>query len=229
MKPLLLLAAAALAVVQTTTASAQDAATVAKSLAGPWRIAAGQNPGSQKNDYSGTVEIATKSNGVLGLVWKVGGTPSYVGIGLTNGRLMAAGYSNNSPFGIIVYEAKGDEFVGIWTGSMTKGEVGFETIRSTGAGTGVYEIVKGTVPGGGTYKGQVMIEKKGDVYEMEWRLGKERYRGIGIRVGDALIAGWTPGKDVGIVCYSLLEGLKGMDGTWAGLGATKLGRERLER
>lgn len=224
-----LLLTAALAALCTTALPAQDGKTVAQQLAGTWRIAMGQNPGSAKNDYSGTVNIATKSNGVLGMIWNVNGTAAYAGIGLTNGRLMAAGYSNNSPFGIIVYEAKGDTFEGIWTGSMTKGEVGFETLKSTGAGTGIYKIIKGTQPGGADYTGEVLIEKKGDVYEMTWRVGRERYRGVGIRVGDALIAGWTTGKDVGVVCYSLLEGLKGMEGRWTGLGATKLGSERLER
>lgn len=225
MKKLLLLSAAFAAL--HTTLPAQDAASVAQQLAGSWRIAKGQNPGSSANSYTGTVDIVAKSNGVLGFKWNV--KPPYLGIGLTNGRLVAAGYSNNSPFGIAVYDAKGDEFVGAWTGSMTKGEVGFETLKATGAGTGVYKIVKGKQPGGADYTGEVMIVKKGDVYEMEWRTGGQVTKGVGIRVGDSLIAGWTTGKDVGVVCYSLLEGLKGMEGSWTGLGATKLGRERLER
>jgi len=223
-----LLLAAALAALVAPALPAQDAASTAQKLAGTWRIAAGMNPGSQTNNYGGTVQIAAKSNGVMGMVWNVNGTPAYAGIGLTNGRLMAAGYSNNSPFGLIVYEAKGDVFEGIWTGSMTKGEVGFETLKPSST-QGVFDIVKGTQPGGGNYSGQVSIEKKGDVYEMKWRIGKETYRGVGIRVGDTLIAGWTPGKDVGVVFYSLGEALKSMEGRWTGLGATKLGAERLER
>ncbi|MBS0658451.1 MAG: hypothetical protein JSR82_09445 [Verrucomicrobia bacterium] len=226
MKKLLLLAAAA--ALLSPALPAQDAASTAQQLAGKWRIASGRNPGSQTNNYGGTVQIAAKSNGVMGMIWNVNGTPAYAGIGLTNGRLMAAGYGNNAPFGLIVYEAKGDEFQGIWTGSMTKGEVGFETLRPSGT-QGVFDIVKGTQPGGGNYSGQVRIEKKGDVYEMQWRIGKEVYRGAGIRVGDTLIAGWTPGKSVGVVFYKLGEGLKTMEGLWTGLGATKLGSETLER
>lgn len=210
-------------------AESPSASDIATKLEGTWRITQGRNPGSSTDNYRGTVRMAAKENGVLALVWNINGTDSYAGIGFTNGRLLAAGYSNNSPFGLAIYDQKGDELVGAWTGSMTKGEIGTETLRATGAGTGIFKIVKGVEPNGATYTGEVMMEKKGDVYEMEWRIGESRSRGVGIRVGDTLVVGWTPGKDVGVVCYSLLEGMKSMEGTWTGLGGRSLGSERLER
>ncbi len=208
---------------------AQDASVAAKPLAGKWRIALGQNPGSTKTDYTGTVTVSAKQNGVLGLVWTVDGSTAYKGLGISNGSAIAAGYSNDAEFGVAVYQAKGDEFVGAWTGSMTKGEMGIEILKSTGAGTGIFQITKGTQPGGADYKGQVTMVQKGDVFEMKWTVGKDTYRGVGIRAGDVLIAGWTTGKDIGVILYSLLDGGRALDGSWAGLGDKKLGKERLER
>lgn len=51
----------------------------------------------------------------------------------------------------------------------------------------------------------------------------------GSRAGDSLIAGWTTGKDIGVILYSVLEGATKLQGSWAGLGDSKLGREQLER
>ncbi len=211
------------------TALAQSPGEFAKRLEGDWKIIKGSNPGSNGKDYSGSVKIASKENGVMAMIWTVNGVAAYAGLGFTDGKIMAAGYSNNSPFGLVIYDAKGDEFVGAWTGSMTKGKIGLETLKSAGEGTGIFKIIKGVTPEGGSYSGEVRMDKKGDVYELTWKIGGERQRGVGIRVGDSLVVGWTPGKDVGVVFYSLKEGLNEMEGSWTGLGSTKLGREALQR
>ncbi len=150
-------------------------------------------------------------------------------MGITNGTAIAAGYSNDAEYGVAVYQVKGDEFVGAWTGSMTKGQMGTETLKSTGAGTGVFKIVLGTQPGAEDYTGEVTMVKRGEVFEMKWKVGKDTYRGVGIRSGDALIAGWTTGKDVGVILYTLAGDAKTLEGSWANLGDGKLGKERLER
>ncbi len=209
-------------------AMAQSPGEFARSFAGKWTITASQNPGSSAQAYRGTVDIAAKDNGVVAIRWNIPGS-EYAGIGFTNGKILAAGYSDGSPMGVAIYDEEGDKFVGAWTGSMTKGEIGTETLQSTGAGTGVFKIIKGTNPGGAAYGGEVTMLKKGDLFELTWRGNGPVTRGVGIRVGNSLVVGWTPGKSVGVVCYEVKNDGTRLEGVWTGLGASKLGAETLDR
>jgi hypothetical protein len=200
---------------------------LARSVAGAWTITAGKNPGSQANSYRGTVDIAARENGVIAMKWNIPGSAGYGGIGFTNGKVLAAGYSDGSAMGVAIYEEQGDKFVGAWTGSMTKGEIGFETLQASGGG--IYKIVLGRNPDGGSYGGEVVMQKKGDVFELTWRGNGPVTRGIGIRVGNSLVVGWTPGKSVGVVCYQVKNDGTRLEGVWTGLGATGLGTETLDR
>jgi hypothetical protein len=201
----------------------------ARSVAGAWNITAGKNPGSSTNNYRGTVDIAARDNGVIAMKWNIPGGASYGGIGFANGKVLAAGYSDGSPMGVAIYEEQGDKFVGAWTGSMTKGEIGYETLQTTGAGTGIFKIIRGDNPDGGKYGGEVVMVKKGDIYELTWRGNGPVTRGIGMRVGNFLVVGWTPGKSVGVVCYQVKNDGTRLEGVWTGLGASRLGAETLDR
>ena len=44
-----------------------------------------------------------------------------------------------------------------------------------------------------------------------------------------LVVGWTPGKNVGVVCYEVKNDGTRLEGVWTGLGASKLGAETLDR
>ncbi len=210
------------------TALAQSPGDFARSLAGKWTITASRNPGSSASAYRGTVDIAAKDNGVVAIRWNIPGS-EYAGIGFTNGKILAAGYSDGSPMGVAIYDEDGDKFVGAWTGSMTKGEIGFETLQSTGAGAGTFKIIRGKNPDGSAYGGEVTMLKKGDVFELTWRGNGPVSRGVGIRVGNSLVVGWTPGKSVGVVCYEVKNDGTRLEGVWTGLGASKLGAETLDR
>ncbi len=202
---------------------------LARTIAGGWTITSGRNPGSNASNYRGSVDIAARENGVIAMKWSIPGSAGYGGIGFTNGRVLAAGYSDGSPMGVAIYEEQGDKFVGAWTGSMTKGEIGYETLQATGAGSGIFKIIRGENPDGGKYSGEVTMLKKGDVYELTWRGNGPVTRGVGIRVGNSLVVGWTPGKSVGVVCYQVKNDSTRLEGVWTGLGATKLGAETLDR
>ena len=207
---------------------AQSPGDFARSLAGSWNITSSRNPGSSAPGYSGTVEIAARDNGVVAIKWNIPGS-AYGGIGFTNGKILAAGYSDGGPMGVAIYDEEGDKFVGAWTGTMTKGEIGFETLQSTGAGTGLFKIIRGKNPDGTSYGGEVTLAKRGDVYEMTWRGNGPVSRGVGIRVGSSLVVGWTPGKSVGVVCYEVKNDGTRLEGVWTGLGASRLGAETLDR
>lgn len=201
----------------------------ARSLAGKWTITASRNPGSKADAYRGTVEIAAKDNGVVAIRWAIPGSTDYAGIGFTNGKILAAGYGDGSPMGIAIYDEDGDKFVGAWTGTVTKGEIGLETLQSTGTGSGKFKIILGKNPDGTSYSGEVTLETRGDTFEMTWRGNGPVTRGVGIRVGNSLVVGWTPGKNVGVVCYEVKNDGTRLDGVWTSLGANKLGAETLDR
>ena len=205
-------------------------------LAGSYTVAASTQPGKQGQAYRGAVEIAGKPGRVFSIKWNLAaGAGTYAGLGVSNGTVLAAGYAEKGgDFGIVVYDRKGDRWEGAWSGSMTKGQIGLETLEAVKAnpdGTGTFRIVKGTTPGeSGEYKGEVRIEKTGDTYKMTWKLaGGDSYRGVGLMLGNSLVAGWTPKSDVGVVAYKISDGGAKLDGIWAPLGATQLGTEVLSR
>ncbi len=88
--------------------------------------------------------------------------------------------------------------------------------------------VQGSNPGGkGHYAGTLTMTKKGEVYEMQWRVGTT-YRGIGIQHGNILSVGWgAPGQSgYGVVSYTIAtDGT--LTGQWATASAPNLGTETL--
>ena len=207
----------------------------AVALAGSYSVASSTQPGSSGQAYRGDVTIAGKPGRVFNIKWSLaGGAGNYAGLGVSNGTVLAAGYAEKGgDFGVVVYDRKGDRWEGAWVGSMTKGQAGFETleaVQANGDGTGTFRIVKGTTPGSsGQYRGEVRIEKTGDTYTMTWKIAGSTHRGVGLMVGDSLVAGWTPRRDVGVVAYRISDGGAKLEGVWAPLGATQLGTEVLSR
>jgi hypothetical protein len=66
---------------------------------------------------------------------------------------------------------------------------------------GVYECTSKT------YKGLTSITKLGEIYYLNWKIGKQSYRGVGIRENNILSASWTNGKGIiGIVVYKIESG-----------------------
>ncbi len=207
----------------------------AVALAGSYSVESSTQPGRSGRAYRGDVAIAGKPGRVFAIKWNLaGGAGNYAGLGVSNGTVLAAGYSASDPFGIVVYDRKGDRWEGAWAGSMTKGQAGFETleaIKANGDGTGTFRIVKGTTPGSSEeYRGEVRIEKTGDTCTITWKIaGGGTHRGVGLMIGDSLVAGWTPRRDVGVVAYKIMDGGAKLDGVWAPLGAKQLGTEVLAR
>lgn len=93
--------------------------------------------------------------------------------------------------------------------------------------SGSYKIVQGTNQGGGSYAGDVIIRKSGDVYQLSWVLPGESYSGLGLLDGDVLSVGWVLSGQPGVVSYKV-KGER-LEGTWASTGSTKSGVEILEK
>jgi hypothetical protein len=89
--------------------------------------------------------------------------------------------------------------------------------------------VTGTDPGGKrVYKGDVVVERTGDTYQVVWEIEGSRTIGTGIGNKDFIAVSYRSGSSTGIALYS-----DDGSGTWAGVwtyaGGTQIGTERWER
>ena len=100
--------------------------------------------------------------------------------------------------------------------------------------------VEGTSPGGGqTYTGTVSVKRNGQVYEVVWQVGGERFVGTGLGaawIKGALVMGPAAAKDVALSISFASSGNYGLvfmneqpSGQWQGIwtfgGATAVGTE----
>ncbi len=84
--------------------------------------------------------------------------------------------------------------------------------------TGNFTVAESANPGGGSYEGQTIISRRGDVWDVEWQLSNTPpYSGVGVRHGDVLGIGWGLGADYGVAVYDL-KGTR-LEGTWATKGS----------
>lgn len=76
------------------------------------------------------------------------------------------------------------------------------------------------------YKGGLAVVHTGDVYQLEWNVGKS-YRGAGILTGNILSVGWG-GVVCGVAAFQVQDD-GSLDGIWSIAGETTLGTERATR
>lgn len=72
-----------------------------------------------------------------------------------------------------------------------------ETLRGGPGLAGRYDIVGGD----GASAGSVEIARLGDTYQMVWRAPDQTYEGVGLRIGDVLIAGFARDFAPALVAY----------------------------
>ncbi len=91
---------------------------------------------------------------------------------------------------------------------------------------GTYQIVAARSPvSGKSYQGTVSITPTGDTYQLQWKLPRESYGGVGIRRGNKLVVGWGARQGSGVVAYTRHG--PDLDGVWSTAGGNKLGTEVL--
>jgi len=94
-----------------------------------------------------------------------------------------------------------------------------ETLEGPAALEGRYAIVRSLDPDGGTYhSGFVDIVRQGDTYQMTWYTPTRSYEGVGLRIGDVLVASYGNGFAPGIIAYCADEGLLTGVGTYGHVG-----------
>lgn len=92
---------------------------------------------------------------------------------------------------------------------------------------GVYSVVGTNPGGGGSYQGEVVVERTGDTYRVTWNIGGTHYTGTGIGDGRFIAVSYTSGSESGLALYAA----SGPDwqGVWAYAGGHELGTERFTR
>ena len=93
---------------------------------------------------------------------------------------------------------------------------------------GRYSVI-GTDPGGKrTYRGDVVVERTDDTYQVVWDIEGTRTIGTGIGNKDFIAVSYKSGSSTGIALYSD-DGSGAWSGVWTYAGGTKIGTERWER
>lgn len=88
--------------------------------------------------------------------------------------------------------------------------------------SGYYEV-NGVESSGKKYFGVCVVDKRADVYLLQWSTGGASFAGVGVRVNNNLAVGWlAPGPNNqtvrGVTLYSLKA--KSMSGRWASFPGT---------
>lgn len=166
----------------------------------------GKNPDG--SSYKGTLQIEVGSKDTYRLTWR---TPGAVpGIGISDGRLLVAGYGSPN-CGVAAYSVKDDgSLVGDWAqGSLAGSERAKPTGDASADMLGDY-VVEGTNPDGSSYKGALLVSQDRGGPVLTWRTGNDA-QGVGMKVGRLLVAGYG-GRECGVVAYAFDE-----DGVLKGL------------
>lgn len=178
---------------------------------------AGQNPGGESG-YSGTVEL-TKAGKTSGTIRWVTGTNKEVtdGIVIRTDKGIGAAYGGEALYAMAVYELKGKSILATWITAAKPGEAGNYTLTGSD--------FKGTCSfADGTAGSVTFTPGKGGLYKVVWDLQAGRYEGIGVRVGDVLVAASGDVKKYfGVAAYAP----KGDDiaGLWGTTQMTSPGKE----
>lgn len=181
--------------------------------------------------YVGSAQItALAKGGPYKLTWTLSGS-SFSGIGSRRGDVLSVGWSDESNYGVVDYVAKGDgQLDGVWydPSSIAPGRELLTGGLSNLAGA--YSIQKAASPSGTPYSGSCDLAVTGELHTLIWRVGKDTFRGLGIRDGDVLSVGFStaPSNNFGVVQYKIGAQLTGRWAEWSQKVPT-LGTELLTR
>lgn len=166
--------------------------------------------------YTGDAAVsALGKGGPYRVVWSIGGS-SYAGVATKRGDVLSVGWGDDDQHGVVDYVAKGDGTLdGVWYDARSVAP-GRELLTGGLPNlAGVYTIEKGFGPSGEPYAGTCDVAVMGELHVLMWHVGKDTFRGLGIRSGDVLSVGFStaPSGAFGVVQYRV-EGNRWM-GRWA--------------
>jgi hypothetical protein len=158
--------------------------------------------------------IAPRGAAGFSLSWEEDEGNLFGGIGISLDGVFGAAYTEalNGSFrgkGVLAYRINGGTLDGIRLPSdSADGTLIRETLEGSPALEGRYAIARSLDSDGRTYhSGYVDIVHHGDTYQMTWYTPAHSFDGVGLRVGNVLIAGYARGFAPGVLAYCADKGL----------------------
>jgi hypothetical protein len=177
--------------------------------------------------------IAVRGAG-LSVAWEEDEGNLFGGIGVSLDGVFGAAYTEalDGSFrgaGVLAYRIQGGTLEGVRLPSdSADGMLIQETLEGSPALEGRYAIARSLDAHGATYhSGYVKIVRRGDTYQMTWYTPLHSYDGVGLRVGDVLVAGYARGFAPGLIAYCADRGLLTGVGTYGQVGT--VGADRMTR
>lgn len=172
--------------------------------------------------------IAPRGAG-FSIAWEEDDGNLFGGIAVAVDGVLGAAYTEalNGTFrgkGVLAYRISGGTLDGVRLPSDSATLV-LETLEGPPALQGRFAIARSIDAEGRAYhSGFVEIERQGDTYQMTWYTPERSYEGVGLRVGDVLVASYGRGFAPGIIAYCADEGLLTGVGTYGHVGTVSADR-----
>lgn len=181
----------------------------------------GANPGGATG-YDGTVTLTQLSQATAKIVWTTGTNKEVTeGIALRSESGLAAGYGGAALYALAVYEikdkGKGKSISALWTMSTNPKESGAYELKGSD--------FAGRLPFADGTPGAVTFTAGADgMYKVAWELNAGKYEGIGLRMGNVLLAASGDVK-AGFGLAGYVPKGEDMEGLWATTDAISPGTE----
>lgn len=141
----------------------------------------GGNPGGV-GGYTGEVTLTKLGESTAKVRWVAGVKKEVTeGIAVKTENAIGTAYGGQALYALAVYELKGNRIRATWTMAAKPKESGTYELKGADF-EGALPFADGT-PGSVTF-----TPGKGGVFKVVWDLQSGRYEGIGLRIGDALVA-----------------------------------------
>jgi hypothetical protein len=218
-------AAAALSVVAE---AAGDSPNDPDTLVGQYRHSSVFTAGETRRSVA---SIARRGSG-YSIAWEEDDGNLFGGVGIVLDGVLGAAYTEalNGSFrgkGVLAYRISGGTLDGVRLPSDAA-ELIQETLEGSPALEGRYSIARSLDANGRAHHaGYVEIVRHGDTYQMTWFTPARSYEGVGLRVGDVLVASYGNGFAPGIIAYCADQGLLTGVGTYGHVGT--VGADRMVR
>jgi hypothetical protein len=166
--------------------------------------------------------IAPRGAG-FSVAWEEDDGNLFGGIAIAVDGVLGAAYTEalNGTYrgkGVLAYRISGGTLDGVRLPSDSATLIQ-ETLEGPPALEGRYAIARSLDADGHPYhSGFVEIVRQGDTYQMTWYTPARSYEGVGLRVGDVLVASYGNGFAPGIIAYCADEGLLTGVGTYGHVG-----------
>jgi hypothetical protein len=210
-----LIAVAALCVAPRASGDSPDAAGAAAALAardaliGEYRHSTITPAGKTRRSVA---TIGRRGAG-LSVAWEEDEGNLFGGIGVSLDGIFGAAYTEalDGSFrgaGVLAYRIHGGTLEGVRLPSdSADGVLIEETLEGSPTLEGRYAIARSLDAHGTYHSGYVEIVRRGDTYQMTWYTPAHSYDGVGLRIGDVLVAGYARGFAPGVIAYCADQGL----------------------